>query len=477
MAAEAPNGVVVLQDPGLVDDVVKLAQKLGADFADVRLKESEATNAIVQDGKAGRMGSSMFLNMGTRVLVNGAWGFSVVGQVTDRLAKKGVRDAVAMARASSRTVKEKGRVAEIGPFKSTEKTKVKKDPRDVAIEDKVKTAAEFERASREHDERIVNSIAGYGDGYSRQIIANTFGTWRDLTQISTPLSVVVTAHSEGRRQMAFEHRGRTEGYELVDSLSVEDLSIKAASRAVDLLSAEQAPAGTTDVVISPAVTGLLAHEALGHNAEADGVETGDSILKGRIGQKVAGDLVTIVDDPTIEGLYGSYPFDHEGTPSRRVAIMENGVLKQFMTNLETSAKLDLPPTGSARASGAGSRPLVRMSNTFIEPGDMSFEELIEGIDEGIYFKGGYWGYVFVQKGQFTCNVEEGWMIKNGKLGQHLRDVSFGGSTLDVLSRVDGVGNDLEMKIPGQCGKRGQGMKVDGGGPSLRIRDVVVGGYT
>ena len=465
-----------MQDPGLVDKVLKLTERLGVDFADVRVRESEITSASVQDGKAGKMSSAMYENMGIRVLVDGAWGFSVVGQISDRLALKGARNAVALASGASKTVKDKGRVLEIGPFKSTEKTKCKKDPRDVSIEEKVKTVNEFERAAREYDKRIVNSIGGYRDSYVRQIIANSFGTWRDLTEISTTLSVVAISHEGDTRQNAYEHRGRAQGYELVDSLTVDEISISAAKRAVDLLSAEKAPAGKHDIVVSPAVSGLLAHEALGHNAEADLVETGESILKGKLGKKIASELVNITDDPTIEGLHGSHPCDHEGMPSTPIKILEKGVLKRFMTNLESCARLDLPPTGSARASGAGNRPIVRMSNTFFESGDMSFDELLEGIKRGVYFKGGYWGYVFVEKGQFTCNVEEGWLIENGELGAHLRDVSFGGTTLDVLSRVDGVGDDLEFKLPGQCGKGGQGMDVDAGGPSLRIRDVVVGGF-
>ena len=465
-----------MKDPGIVDNVLKLAERLGVDFADVRLKESEDTYVSIEDGKAGRMYSAMFDTLGIRVLVNGAWGFSSVGQISKRLAVRGTKDSVALARAASRTVKDKGKVAEIGPFKSTEKTKVRKDPRDVSIEEKVKTVSEFERAAREYDKRMVNTIASYGDGYVRQIIANTLGTWRDVTEIGTTLGVYVVSHEKDIREQAFEHRGRREGYELVDSLTVDEISVKAAKRAIDLLSAEKAPGGRQDIVISPAVSGLLAHEALGHNAEADLVESGDSILKGKLAQKIASDMVSISDDPTIEGLHGSHVCDHEGTNSVKTKIIENGVLKQFMTNLESCAKLGLPPTGSARAAGAGVRPIVRMSNTFFEPGRMSLEQLLEGMNKGLYLKGGYWGYVFVEKGQFTCNVEEGWLVENGKLGAHLRDVSFGGTTLDVLTRVDGVGNDLEFKLPGTCGKGGQGMAVDAGGPSLRIRDVVVGGF-
>ena len=157
-------------------------------------------------------------------------------------------------------------------------------------------------------------------------------------------------------------------------------------------------------------------------------------------------------------------------------LVENGVLRGFMHNLESAARFGEPPNGSGRAGGAMDPPLVRMSNTYIQPGETSFEEMIAGVERGIYLTSGKWGYVFTQRGQFTCNAEQGFAIRDGKLGQRYRNVSFAGMTLDALRHVTAVGNDLQFQMGGMCGKGGQGVPVDTGGPHLRISELVIGGH-
>jgi DNA-binding CsgD family transcriptional regulator len=160
---------------------------------------------------------------------------------------------------------------------------------------------------------------------------------------------------------------------------------------------------------------------MGHNAEADHIVAGTSIIAGKLGEKIASDLVTIIDDATISGKWGTYSYDSEGTPAARRIIIENGVLKGYMHSLETAAKLGMAPNGSARAQDYHSRPIVRMSNTFIQPGNLSFEDLIKDIGLGVYLKGGEYGYVFSERGQYTCHAGEAVMIRNGQLAESLRD--------------------------------------------------------
>jgi TldD protein len=285
----------------------------------------------------------------------------------------------------------------------------------------------------------------------------------------------MTALDGDVRQQAGERRGEQCGYELIDRLTPDEVSAKAAKRAVALLKAKRAPAGKFTVVFHPSITGLLTHEALGHNSEADLVLSGQSILEGKLGQKIASECITIIDDGTIPGSWGSYAYDSEGTASQRRVIIENGVLKGFLHSLETAAKMGVAPNGSARAQGFGNRPVVRMSNTFIVPGTMTFEELLKDIDIGVYLKGGQWGYVLCERGQYTCSAGEGYMIRNGQLAEHLRDVCISGLTLETLANADAVSRDFEMQMPGMCGKSGQGMHINAGGPHVRVRDIVVGG--
>ncbi len=242
-----------------------------------------------------------------------------------------------------------------------------------------------------------------------------------------------------------------------------------------LLSAKRAPAGKFDVIIDPIICGLLVHEAFGHNCEADAVWAGESILDGKVGQQVAYEDVTIIDDPTLPKLNGSFAYDHEGVPAQEHRLVENGILQGFLHSLETAARFEAQPQGSARAQSHDFPPIVRMSNTFIAPGKCSFDEMLADTKRGLYLTGGNWGYVFTARGQFTCNVEEAYAIENGQLGQHYRNVSISGLTLEALQNVTAVGNDLKFELGGMCGKGGQSMPVDAGGPHVCIRDVVVGG--
>jgi len=231
----------------------------------------------------------------------------------------------------------------------------------------------------------------------------------------------------------------------------------------------------TTMVFHPSITGLLVHEALGHNAEADAVWTGESILAGRLGQMIAAPCVTIEDDSTIPGAYGSFAYDSECTPGQRRTIIEDGRLVGFLHSLETAARMEAEPTGSARAEDHGAVPVVRMSNTFMRPGTTPAAEIFAGIGKGVYLEDGHWGYVFVERGHYVCNAGRGRMIENGQLGEPLRDVCVGGLTLETLQDIEAVADDFEMKNPGFCGKHGQGAPVDCGGPHVRVRSLVVGG--
>lgn len=262
---------------------------------------------------------------------------------------------------------------------------------------------------------------------------------------------------------------------MVEELEAEAFAGRTADRAVSLLSAEPAPSGKFDVVIDPLICGLLVHEAFGHNAEADAVWTGNSILEGKLGQRVASELVTITDDPTRPDLNGSFEYDHEGVPAQRHTIVENGVLKGYLHSLETAARLGMAPNGAARAQGHQDVPIVRMSNTAIEPGDWSLTEMLAESRRGLYLSGGAWGYVYTAAGQFTCNVEEAFLIEDGSLTTHFRNVCIAGLTLETLDNVWAVGDDLKFELGGTCGKDGQAAAVDSGGPHLAIRGVVVGG--
>jgi len=453
------------------------AAKRGASFADVRVVESEYTGIMRQDGRADTLDQGASRGLGARVLKDHAWGFAAASDFNTESAMDALDVAISMAEASAARSEETC-VARVEPMEDTIRARVELDPRNVPVETKMAALQGFEEtAAKVAGDKLANSIVGYTDRVGREIVCNTFGTLVDTETIRTRLQVVIVARDGGVLQRGTEVVGSPAGFELVERTSPEEFSIKAAKLAISLLTASPPPAGKFPVIFHPSITGLLTHEAIGHNAEADAVMSGTSIIAGKLGQKIGSDLVTIIDDGTIPGAWGSYKYDSEGTPSRRRVIIENGVLTNYMHSLETAARMGLAPNGSARAQGYGSRPIIRMSNTFIEPGESSLEDMLRGIDLGVYLKGGQYGHVHCERGQYTCHAAEAYMIRDGELAEHLRDVSVAGLTLDTLMNIDAVSSDFEMKMPGMCGKDGQSMYVDNGGPHIRVKELVVGGRT
>ncbi|MDK2383736.1 MAG: TldD/PmbA family protein, partial [Candidatus Korarchaeota archaeon] len=261
------------------------------------------------------------------------------------------------------------------------------------------------------------------------------------------------------------------GLEVVEGTGIAE---EAAKRAVEALSAKPAPPGPHPAILDPKLAGVFIHEAFGHAAEGDAVVNNESILTGKLGEKVGSEVVSVVDDPTIEGLYGFYRYDDEGTESRRKYIVKEGILSGYMTNLETASKLGIEPTGNARSMDYSNPPIVRMSNTFIDRGDWTLEEMLSDMKRGIYAFGSLYGYTDPAKGQFMFKAEGGWLIENGELKQRLREVAITGMTLEVLNNMDAVGKDLSHD-PGMCGKMGQWVPVTTGAPHVRVSRLVFGG--
>jgi TldD protein len=459
----------------LLQSVCDRAKQYGASFADVRMYTSEHTSIIRQDGRADKISQGTTIGLGIRVIKDHAWGFASVSGFDRDKVFEALDAAISMAEASA-TRSEEAVVAEIEGIQDEIRAKVQIDPRSVGVEKKMVRLEHYEQAAAKvAGDKLSNSIVSYSDFVTHETVCNTMGTLVTEETIRTFLSTVITVKDGSLLQKARSRVGEPIGFELLEKTGSEEFTVKAAKTALSLLAASPPPAGKFPVVFHPSITGLLTHEAFGHNAEADHILSGTSIIAGKLGEKIASELVTIIDDSTIPHKWGSYKYDSEGTPGKRRILVENGVLKGYMHNLETAAKLGVSPNGSARAQDYSSRPIIRMSNTFIAPGESTFEELIRDIDNGIYLKGGEYGYVMCERGQFTCHAGEAFMIRNGEIAELLRDVSVAGLTLETLMNIDAVAKDFEMKMPGFCGKNGQRMYVDNGGPHVRVKELVVGG--
>ena len=461
----------------LAQQICDLAKRRGAAFADVRIMHRRSESVLVQDGRADKLSAYTDRGIGVRVLVGRCWGFASADSLLKHRAVRCLSDALSLAKASQDFVSDPAMIAPVARSARGEDRRTAEIPSAaMPVHEKIARLLEYERAGRAAGgSAIVNSIVSYSDGEREEVLANTAGALVKTSVGRAVLTCVMVASDGKLLQRGMEHRGIVGGAELLRRTSAEELGARATQKALALLKARPAPAGRFTVVFHPSITGLLVHEALGHNAEADAVWAGQSLLEGRLGEMLAAPNVSIYDDSTLPGEFGSYAYDSEGTPSRRRAIIENGRLVGFLHSLETAAKFGAEPTGSARADSYESRPIVRMSNTFMARGTVPFEDMIRGIDRGIYLMDGHWGYVFVQKGQFICHAGQARMIEKGELGEPLRDVSVSSMTFDTLKNIDAIGDDFEMKMPGMCGKEGQAAPTDAGGPHVRVADVVVGG--
>ena len=450
--------------------------KRGASFVDVRANEREGASIVLQDGRADKLFSSNTVGLGVRVLVGGAWGFASAARVDKDTGFAILEQAIAGARASRSGRAEEAVVAEAPGRQDHRASSFEIDPRTVPVARKMDLLTRLDQAgAAKAGDKLRNRVLSYSDSFQRETTVNSYGSVLQMEYVRTVAGCTYVVEEGGVRQRGYERKGRLGGFEFASQLDPAEFTEKAAGKAVALLSARKAPSGKFPVIFHPSVTGLLTHEALGHNAEADHVTTGASILSGKMGEQVASSLFTIVDDATIPDAWGTYFYDSEGTPGERRVLIENGRLVGLMHNLETAARMGVKPNGSGRAQDYYYAPIVRMSNTFIAPGETAFEDMLKGIDLGVYLVGGEWGYVFCERGQFTCHAGGGYMIRNGELAEPIRDVSVAGVTLETLANIDAVGSEFHMDMPGTCGKCGQGIPVDAGGPHIRVKELVVGG--
>jgi len=460
----------------LIRPIVDQASRRGAQFADVRALSTRGGSILVQDRKAEKMFYSTGSGLAVRVLIDDAWGFASCDGFDRKLLEDCLDQAIALAKNSSAAVIDPAAVAQTEPLQGEHRSNGKLDPDQVPMQKKQKICLDLENQALDAGQgKIVNSIVSYADAVRDQWLVNSVGTEVYSSVTRARVSCQVTAVEGDLRQRNYQVRGHQGGPEVLLEADPEQLSVKAARKVLQQLRSKKAPAGEFPVIFHPTISGLLAHEALGHNAEADSMWTGQSILQGRLGQLVASQLVNIVDDATLPGCFGSEPFDSEGVPTSKRVIIKNGVLNELLHNLETAQRFGATPNGCGRAQDHTCVPLCRMSNTFFEPGSATLDDMLKGIDRGIYLREGHEGYVFPERGQFLCHAYEAQMIEHGQLGEPLRDVSVSGLILETLMNIDMVGSDFLMISPGTCGKGGQSVPSDCGGPHLRVTRMVVGG--
>jgi TldD protein len=406
-----------------------------------------------------------------RVLVNGSWGFASVGVLNIESLNEAISDACKMAKTASSRLKNPIKLAPTKAIEDKIIKKPRKDPSQISVEDKISMATAMNKIILGYDERVKSCTIDYLDLIGKNYFINNEGTYIEQDKLYVWSRIAVAANEADVYTFSREEIGSTAGYEVFDVETPEIVGERVAKRAVEQLKAKLPKGGTFPVILGPSVVGVFVHEAFGHLAEADLTLSG-SVLLDKFGKKIASDSVTFYDDGTINGAFGSFKYDDEGVSAQKTLLVKDGVVVGLMHNRETAHKLNAKPTGNARAEDFRVEPLIRMRNTFMEPKDYSFEELIEDLKAGYYFKSFRGGQANLD-GTFQVGIQEAYEIVNGELGEPVRNASISGNTLETLLKVDAVGKDFEL-WPGRCGK-GQTAFESDGGPHIRVKEVLVGG--
>lgn len=329
-------------------------------------------------------------------------------------------------------------------------------------------------AASSYDKAIVQVTGALLDVDHRILVATSEGLWTQDRQIRTRMMVNAVAEVNGETQTGGCRPGARRGMELFETVDPREVGLHAARQAVTMAGAGYCPAGVMPVAIGNGFGGVIFHEACGHSLEASSVAYGNSLFCGKLGQKIAHEKVTAIDDGTIPNDWGSINIDDEGTPARRNVLIENGVLKSYMIDKFNGRRMGMAPTGNARRQSFSFVPTSRMTNTFIAPGSDKNEDIISSIEYGLYAKEMGGGSVNPVTGEFNFAVNEGYLIRNGKVCEPVRGASLVGKGSEVIQKIDMVGSDL-LCGQGMCGSSSGSIPTNVGQPLIRVSSITVGG--
>ena len=329
-------------------------------------------------------------------------------------------------------------------------------------------------AAKEYDEAVKQVSGTFLDVDHNILIANTEGLYTQDRQIRTRLSISAVADKGNGTQTGGFNPGRRMGLEMFDIIDPKSVGIKAAKQAVTMAGAGYCPAGVMPVAIENGFGGVIFHEACGHSLEATGVAMGRSQFAGKLGQKIANEKVTAIDDGTIPNAWGSINIDDEGTPAQKNVLIEKGVLKSYMIDKFNGRRMGMASTGNARRQNYNYTPTSRMTNTYIAPGEDKNEDIIASIEYGLYAASMGGGSVNPVTGEFNFAVNEGYMIRDGKICEPVRGASLVGKGSEIIQNIDMVGSDMEMG-QGMCGSSSGSVPTNVGQPLVRVSTITVGG--
>ncbi len=460
-----------LIDQTTIETVLTAGLDRGADFAEVFVEDRRSVSASFDDGRVEDLTSGRDRGAGIRVVVGDTTGFAHTADLSEPSLLAAVQAAASGAAASP----SESRVVELGRVDAPNPSQVELAPEDVDKASKVALLGRAEEAARAEGSAITQVSARYADSRRRILVANTDGLLATDEQVRSMFSVSAVASGDTGMQTGRESVGATAGFELFDNHDVTELARRASRRALTKLTARPAPSGAMTVVIGPGGGGVMFHEACGHGLEADLVAKGASVFAGRVGEQVASPLVTLVDDGTMAGEWGTAGIDDEGLPRRSNVLIRDGVLVDYMWDRLRARECNRESSGNGRRQSYAHLPMVRMTNTYLMAGGTDPDDIVADTAEGVYIAHLGGGQVNTATGDFVFGMTEAYLIENGRITEPIREGNLIGNGPRVLADIDAVGNDFAMGPPGTCGKDGQGVSVGDGVPTLRVHGLTVGG--
>jgi TldD protein len=458
----------------ILEKLLGIALSRGGNFAEIYIEHTVLNTIALEEDKIKEDSSGVIQGVGIRVISGEKTGYAYSDDFSYENLEKAAKTAALIADSPKR---------DIGPV-SVSKIEhegpsyylVKIPPDAVEVKKKSDLLWRANTAAKAYDPRIIQVMASFVDMTKDLIIVNSDGLWAEDKQTICRLNVTALAEDKGIRQRGYYGGGGLVGFDFYTTFTPEIIAQEAARQAIVQLTAAEAPAGIQTVVLNHGWSGVLLHEAVGHGLEGDFIRKKTSFYTGKIGQKVASELCTVVDDATLAGKRGSIHIDDEGTPGQRKVLIEKGILKDYMYDRLNAGLMKHPSTGNGRRESFRHIPMPRMTNTFMLAGEDDPEDIIRSVQKGFYAKTLGGGQVDITSGNFVFQVSEGYLIEGGRITRPVRGATLIGNGPDILTRVTMVGNDLEFDTGiGTCGKNGQSKPVGVGLPTVKISEMTVGG--
>lgn len=445
-----------------IETVVSTYEK-ECDFLDIRCVEGHFLSIAYENEV--KCGAQTIRGVGVRALVDGCWAFSSTSDISllDDVVKTCINSAQHLGPGSAVP-------PECDYHKGQFTHEVKKRVKDTAISEKIEDVHHIKdmmTLPRIREVRIY-----YRECEGRKRIINTMGCDIEESFSQVTLDFFSVAFQNGRVEMASDRKYRPGGYELVNT--VGDIPVEVSQRAQELLSATRLKEGMYPVILDSELTGVFAHEVLGHCAEADIAWERASFLQDKLNERITCEDVSVCDNPHLQDGCVFFVYDDEGVPAQNTVLVHNGVFTHFMHSAETAAVHHTTPTGNCRADTYSSRPVVRMTNTYIEPGEESLEELMEPVHDGVFLKKTFGAQVDITTGRFVFKAQEGELIEQGEPTKKVKNVLIYGTMEEFLQNIEGVGCDFALSS-GTCAKADQTLIIGSGGPPLRLSQMRMGG--